>query len=135
MLLPNEVADFVADENRDFYQRARLDKQNMIPSLQWTGQALYDLANARVSACATEDQSVQLRDLFDEHVETPRLIEAFASLRVPRQLFKFLYRVLVAHCQTYVDTEPHWQIDAATFEAQLALFQRELQANDRVFAQ
>ena len=135
LLLPIELADFVADENRDFYQRARLDKQNMIPSLQWTGQALYDLANARVSACATEDQSVQLRDLFDEHVETPRLIEAFASLRVPRQLFKFLYRVLVAHCQTYVDTEPHWQIDAATFEAQLALFQRELQANDRVFAQ
>jgi len=139
LLLPIELADFVADENRDFYQRARLDKQNMIPSLQWTGQSLYDLANARVAACAPKDPPnelapPQVRDLFDPSIDDARLIGAFASLRVPRQLFKFLYRVLVAHCQTYVDTDPQWQIDAATFEAQLALFQRDQQSMDQVFA-
>lgn len=135
LLLPIELSEFVEGENRDFYQRARLDKQNMIPSLRWTGQSLFDLANARVAACADEGKSAQIRDLFDASIEDSRLIEAFATLRVPRQLFKFLYRLLVAHCQTYVDTSPHWQIDAATFEAQLALFQRELLANDKVFSQ
>ncbi len=28
----------------------------MIPSLDWTGEALYDLANARLDACAIEGQ-------------------------------------------------------------------------------
>ena len=42
---------FVEREERDFYQRARLDKQNMIPSLEWTGEALYDVANAGSAPC------------------------------------------------------------------------------------
>ncbi|MCA9229288.1 MAG: hypothetical protein KDA57_01440 [Planctomycetales bacterium] len=127
LLLPIRLSEFVQREGHDFFQRARLDKQNMIPSLEWTGQSLYDLANARVAACAQEGSSASFRELFAENIEDSRLIEAFASLRVPRQLFKFLYRVLVAHCQTHVDSAPVWKIDAATFEAQLALFQRDQQ--------
>ena len=60
LLLPIELADYIEKEDRDFYQRARLDKQNMIPSLEWTGQALYDLANARVAACAAAGATPQL---------------------------------------------------------------------------
>ena len=130
LLLPAELADFVQNEDHDFYQRARLDKQNMIPSLEWTGQSLYDLASARVAACAAPDSSPTLRDLFEDQIDDTRLIEAFGSLRVPRQLFKFLYRVLVAHCQSHVDTQPVWQVDSATFEAQLALFRRDQQDMD-----
>src|SRR4029079_942371 len=63
LLLPIELAGFVEKEDRDFYQRARLDKQNMLPSLEWTGQSLYDLANARVAACAAREATPQLRDL------------------------------------------------------------------------
>jgi hypothetical protein len=59
------------------------------------------------------------------------LIDAFSVLRVPRHLFKFLYRLLVAHCQSYVDTAPSWQISPATFEAQLALYRRDKEAVDR----
>ena len=44
LLLPIELSQFIDREDRDFYQRARLDKQNMIPSLEWTGEALYDVA-------------------------------------------------------------------------------------------
>jgi hypothetical protein len=40
LLLPIELAAYVDKEDRDFYQRARLDKQNMVPSLEWTGQSL-----------------------------------------------------------------------------------------------
>ena len=102
----------------------------MIPSLDWTGHALYDLASARVAACASEEGAPELRKLFAPEIEDARLIEAFGSLRVPRQLFKFLYRVLVAHCQSHVDTSPVWQLDSATFEAQLALFLHDQQDVD-----
>ena len=131
LLLPIELADYVQHENHDFFQRARLDKQNMIPSLEWTGQSLYDLANARVAACAAEGKTPQLRDLFDASIDDARLVDAFAALRVPRHLLKFLYRLLVAHCQAHVDSQPSWKIDSATFEAQLALYIRDQQAVDQ----
>lgn len=130
LLLPAELAQFVEAEGRDFLQRARLDKQNTVPSLQWTGQSLYDLANARVAACALDDATPQLRDLFDDAIDDRRLVDAFATLRVPRHLFKFLYRTMVAHCQGHVDTDPVWKVPLATFESQLALYQRDQQAVD-----
>ena len=131
LLLPIELSEFVQHENHDFFQRARLDKQNMIPSLEWTGQSLYDLANARVKACGKVGRVPQLRDLFEETVSDTRLVDAFATLRVPRHLFKFLYRLLVAHCQAHIDSQPAWQVDSATFEAQLALYRRDQQATDQ----
>ena len=36
-------------------------------------------------------------------ISDQRLVDAFAGLRVPRHLFKFLYRMLAAHCQQYTD--------------------------------
>jgi len=133
LLLPIELASFVQFESHDFLQRARLDKQNMIPSLEWTGSALYDLANARVKACSKPGASPQLQDLFDESVNARQLIDAFGSLRVPRHLFKFLFRLLVAHCQNHVDSEPVWQINSTTFETQLALYRRDQQVAERRF--
>ena len=131
LLLPIELEGYVEKEDRDFYQRARLDKQNMVPSLQWTGQALYDLASARLAACAAPGAEPKLRDLFDGAIDDARLVAAFGSLRVPRQLFKFLHRTLAAHCQQYVDAAPQWTVSQATFETQLALAQRDQQAVDR----
>ena len=63
-------------EERDFYQRARLDKQNMIPSFEWTGEALFDIANARIRACAQSGASPKLADLFEPGVTQGRLIDA-----------------------------------------------------------
>jgi len=134
LLLPIELAQFVEKEDRDFYQRARLDKQNLVPSLEWTGQSLFDLANARVAACGAEGRTPKLRDLFEAGVTDARLVDAFAAMRVPRHLFKFLYRVMVAHCQTHVDSEPVWKIAPSTFETQLALYQRDKAAVDKGLA-
>ncbi len=131
MLLPIELSDFVEQEGHDFFQRARLDKQNMIPSLEWTGQSLYDLANARLQACSDNGEGVGLQDLFEDEIGTARLVDAFASLRVPRHLFKFLYQLLMTHCQAHTDSDPAWQIDSGTFEAQLALYRRDQEATDR----
>jgi len=131
LLLPIELAHYIEREDRDFYQRARLDKQNMVPSLQWSGEALYDVANARVKACAVNGSSPTLRSLFDERVSDRRLIDALRGLRVPRHLFKFMYRLFVAHSNAYTDDNPVWKIGPETFESVLALFGREQDAFER----
>ena len=51
LILPIELTRFIEREERDFYQRARLDKQNMIPSFEWTGEAPYAVARARRRGC------------------------------------------------------------------------------------
>lgn len=130
-MLPSELADYLQREDRDFYQRARLDKQNLIPSLEWSGEALYDLANARVRHCAATGMEPTLRSLLDESISDQRLIDAFRALRVPRHLFKFLYRLLVAHCNAHTDDKPVWRIPTETFEATLAVYRRDQDAVDR----
>jgi hypothetical protein len=131
LLLPAELYAYVEKEDRDFYQRARLDKQNMVPSLEWTGESLYDLANARVRSCGTGGHQPTIRDLIDPAVSDSRLVEAFRSLRVPRHLFKFLYRLIVAHCHAHTDDKPVWQISPETFESTLAVYRRDQDAADR----
>jgi len=130
MMLPIELRRFVDRADRDFYQRARLDKQNMIPSLQWTGSALYDLANSRIAAVADSGQSPTARAIFDEAVSDQRLVEGFQSLRVPRHLFKFLYRLLVSHCNAHTDESPSFKISAEQFESALAVYSKDLEAAD-----
>lgn len=130
LLLPIELQQFVERENKEFYQRARLDKQNMIPSLQWTSEALYDVASARIQA-VSNGEAPSVQDLFDEGISKQRLFDAFRSLRVPRHLFKFLYRLLVAHCNNYTDQDPSYKISSQTFESTLAVYLREQDAFDR----
>ncbi len=131
IMAPIELTRFIDREDRDFYQRARLDKQNMIASFEWTGEALYDVANARLSACAIDESSPILRDFIDGSVSDRRIIEAFRGLRTPRHLFKFLYRLFVAHCNSHVDGVPAWQISAEAFESTLAVYHRDQDAFDR----
>jgi hypothetical protein len=131
LMLPIELTRFIEREEREFYQRARLDKQNMIPSFEWTGEALFDVADARVRACAAPGKKPALRDLFDDDITEQRLIESFRSLRVPRRLFKFLYRLLVSHCNAHTDQNPEWNISSNLFESTLAVSVREQDAFDR----
>ena len=131
MLLPVELSEFVQREGRDFYERARLDKQNMVPSLNWSGEALFDVANARIKACAEEGQSPSLRALFDDSVSDQRLLDALRDLRVPRHLFKFMYRLLVAHCNAFTDDKPVWRISNELFETTLAMYRRDQDVMDR----
>ena len=90
IMAPIELTRFIEREDRDFYQRARLDKQNMIASFEWTGEALYDVANARLAACAAGRLRAQLRDFIDEAVDRPadhrgpaRPAHAAAPVQVP----------------------------------------------------
>jgi hypothetical protein len=130
-LLPKELSQFIDREDSDFYQRARLDKQNMVPSLDWSGEALYDLANARLAACSDRESPPKLIELFDETVTERRIFDALRVLRVPRHAFRFVHRLLVAHCNHHSDAHPAWRVSSDTFESELAVYRREQEAADR----
>ncbi|MDA8744899.1 hypothetical protein N9N28_09735 [Rubripirellula amarantea] len=127
LFLPQELHRDIERETRDFHERARMDKQNVIPAFQWTGEALYDLARARMLACAGENSTPEPRDLFASDVSYERMLSAFQSLRVPRHLFRFLYRVLVDHCNRHTDAHPDFKISAETFETALAVYTRDVE--------
>jgi len=134
LLLPLELYRFIEREDEPFNQRARLDKQNLVPSLEWSGETLYDIASTRVKAASVGSPPATLSQLFAASVDQRRLIDGLRSLRVPRQLFKFLYRLLVAHCHSHTDEDPVYTIPIERFERELALFRRDQDAFDRGLA-
>ena len=131
LLLPVELERMVDRQDRDFHERARLDKQNLVRSLAWTGQSLYDLANARLKACGSDGKAPTISDLLDPTIDVRRLKDGLGTLRVPRHLFKFLYRLFMAHCNAFSDDNPQWRIGQGQFESVLALYQRDQDALDR----
>lgn len=133
MLLPRDVVFFLDREEREFYERSRLDKQNLIKSLEWTGESLYDMASNRLKACQQSDAETELsiKELFADDVSRDELIRKFNELRVPRHLFKFLYRLLTDHCNRCTEDQPEWKIRNETLQTSMESYLRELQAMDR----
>ena len=83
---------------------------------------------------AIQDVHALTDGLFDPAIDQRRLIDGLRSLRVPRQLFKFLYRLLVAHCHSHTDEQAVYTISPERFESELALFRRDQDAFDRGLA-
>ena len=131
MLLPAAVTYYIDRQDSEFYQRSRLDKQNMVPSLDWTGESLFDVTNDRLRACAAEGKHPGIEDIFEPSVNRPELIGLFGQLRVPRHLFKFLYRLIVEHCGKYTESDPEYRISRETLQSQFAVFKRDLDSYDR----
>lgn len=121
LLLPSELQPFVERESREFHERARLDKQNVVASFDWTGEALYDLLAARMHACANAGIKPKPQDLFDKEMHEARLISALQSLQTPRNLFRFLYRLMTEHCKRFRSESPKFTISSELFESTLAL--------------
>jgi hypothetical protein len=130
LMLPQELHRDIERESRDFHERARLDKQNVVPNFAWTGEALYDLTRMRMMACSLDGRPPEPRELFSENISYERLLSVFQSMRVPRHLFRFLWRVLVEHCNKYTDAAPRFKIELETFEAVLAVYMRELDSSN-----
>ncbi|MEO2032077.1 MAG: hypothetical protein ABGZ35_08320, partial [Planctomycetaceae bacterium] len=133
MLLPKDVVYYLNREKREFYERSRLDKQNLINSLEWTGESLYDMATNRLRACLheTADAKISIRSLFVPEVTEEELVERFGRLRVPRHLFRFLFRLLTDHCNAATEDNPVWKISSETLANTMTAYQRELDALDR----
>ena len=128
LLLPIELAYYLEKEDKEFYDRARPDKLNMIKPLRWTGPSLYDLASDRLRACRptprptasrrrrmTEADGPRLRSFVDDAISDDYLKDALGNLRTPRHLFKFLHRLIEEHCHRHTEDQPRWTVDYDTF--------------------
>ena len=117
MLLPIELRHLLMRESSAFFQEARLDKQNLIDRLNWSGTTLYDLCTARVNACRPSDsESIALTELFDEDVSRETLIDALDQMHQPRDAFKFLYSVIQEHCRLVPEDQQRFGIPRLTLE-------------------
>lgn len=135
LLLPIELAYYLEKEDKEFYDRARPDKLNMIKPLRWTGPSLYDLAGDRLRACALNPSmngdGPRLRALVDDTISDDSLKDSLGNLRTPRQLFKFLHRLIEEHCHRHTEDNPKWSVDADTFRTTFTSYMRDLDAFDR----
>jgi hypothetical protein len=135
LLLPIELAYYLEKEDKEFYDRARPDKLNMIKPLRWTGPSLYDLASDRLRACRPDPTAngeiPRLRRLIDEAISDDYLKDALGNLRTPRHLFKFLHRLIEEHCHRHTEDSPRWTVDYDTFRTTYAAYMRDLEAFDR----
>jgi hypothetical protein len=120
LLLPLELRHLLNRESAEFYREARLDKQNLIERLTWSGAVLYDLCTARLNACRTSTDgamALSLRDLFEESVTAQDLIDALDQMQQPRDAFKFIYQVIQEHCANVPEERPTWKISRPTLDA------------------
>jgi hypothetical protein len=135
LLLPIELAYYLEKEDKEFYDKARPDKLNMIKPLRWTGPSLYDLASDRLRACSNNGRAdgdgPRLRQLVDESISDDYLKDSLGTLRTPRQLFKFLHRLMEEHCHRHTEDSPRWSIDPDTFRTTFSAHVRDLEAFDR----
>ncbi|MGD1916704.1 MAG: hypothetical protein ACFCBV_11025 [Phycisphaerales bacterium] len=118
MLLPIELRHALYRESSAFFQEARLDKQNLVDRLSWTGAMLYDLCDARLKAClASGSDKITLVDLFDEDVTERDLVDALDQMHQPRDAFKFLYQCLSEHCSNVTAQQQAWRVPRLVLES------------------
>lgn len=111
LLLPVELRHELFRESSVFFQGARLDKQNLIERLTWSGPALYDLCNARLRACQTPDAApVTIAELFDDEVSRQDIIDALEQMHQPRDAFKLIYQCMQEHCSNVTEDQAKWRI-------------------------
>jgi len=105
-------------EDAAFFQEARLDKQSLVDRLAWSGATLYDLCSARLRACNRDkDSPITLADLFEEDVTRAALIEALGQMQQPRDAFKMIYAVILAHCNNVPADDGAYRIPKLTLES------------------
>jgi len=118
LLLPLELRYLMHKEDAAFFQEARLDKQSLVDRLAWSGATLYDLCSARLRACNRDkDSPITLADLFEEDVTRAALIEALGQMQQPRDAFKMIYAVILAHCNNVPADDGAYRIPKLTLES------------------
>jgi hypothetical protein len=117
MLLPIELRHALFRESAAFFQGARLDKQNLVERLSWSGAMLYDLCDARLQACRPVDAPpLKLIDLFAEDVAVGDVVDALEQMQQPRDAFKLMYQCFTEHCSNVTEDQGQWRVPKHVLE-------------------
>ena len=84
-----------------------------------------------VVSSQTDLRSGRCVAVVDDTVSDDSLKDALGNLRTPRQLFKFLHRLIEEHCHRHTEDAPRWTIDYDTFRTTYGAYMRDLEAFDR----
>jgi hypothetical protein len=118
LLLPLELRYLLNREGPEFFREARLDKQNFVERLTWSGAMLYDLCAARLNACrASSAEPMSMMDLFDQSITHQDLVDVLDQMQQPRDAFKFLYQLVQEHCSNIPDEKPDYKIARQTLDS------------------
>ena len=117
LLLPMELSYVLRRESAEFFQEARLDKQNLVDPLTWSGATLYDLCSTRLRACqAPGGDPIYLTNMFESDVTREMLVDALDQMHQPRDAFKFLYSVVQEHCRIVPEDHAQYTIPRLVLE-------------------
>ena len=116
LLLPLSLRQELLRERPEFFREARLDKQNLVDRLSWSGAVLYDVCTSRLNACRPADDPCSLMDLFDQDVQRSTVIDALDQMHQPRDAFKFMYRLIREHCANVPHEESAWTISRVVLD-------------------
>ncbi len=117
LLLPVELRHMLHRESPQFFQEARLDKQNMVDRLTWSGPTLYDLCSSRLRAVRPpEADPISLTDIFEPDVSRDMLVDALEQMHQPRDAFKFLYSTIQEHCRLVPEDAADFSINRLTLD-------------------
>ena len=115
LLLPAELGDMFNREDGAFFRAARMDKQNTLERLRWSGSMLAKMCDARIRAVSKRPASaVPIESLFDANVGRAKIEEALAGCANPREGCRMMYAMLqehMAHAEAEAKT-----ISSATFD-------------------
>jgi hypothetical protein len=98
LLLPRELRDLAMRETDEFRRAARLDKQNTIEELHWTGSMLAEVCDVRLAAAMRPGaKAIRIEDLFDPAIGRERLAQELERSGNPREAFRLVYAAIQEH--------------------------------------
>lgn len=119
LFLPIELDGIYRNASPEELKRMRLDKSNLVPTLNWTGQELIEIATQRLSAVAGGN-SVSFADFFADDLDIGYVRETLQTLGTPRYSLGFLTAVFLEYARNLPgdldEGAPEWRVPRSHFD-------------------
>ncbi len=127
LFLPIELDEIYRNAGPEKLKRMRLDKSNLVPTLEWTGQELTEIANQRLIACSDDASTPhRLGDFFAPDVGDDYVRDTLQRLATPRYAMGFLTAVFRDYARNLPDDldadGDEWLVPRAHFDVVRASF-------------
>lgn len=121
LFLPIELDEIYRNATPAELKRMRLDKSNLVHTLDWTGEELYAIADHRLRACSGPDARVKnLDDFFADGFDRNHLRATLEALATPRYALGFLASLFLEYARNLpsdlADDAAAWRVPRAHFD-------------------
>ena len=122
LFLPIELDRIHRSATPEQLKRMRLDKSNLVETLDWTGQELVEIASYRIRVCSSDEEEAGLGlwDFFAEDLDHDYVRETLTRLSTPRYMLGFLahaFREYARNLPSDLDADDsRWRMPRAHFD-------------------